>query len=244
MRGIDFPAVANGFAVGGAGTILHSTDAGITWSAQSSGTSVDLIDVHFATDGERGIAVGAAGTIVRTSNGGGGGDEFALVGAASRKGPFEIDLPLDGPLGIECRTRASRHNTIVCRFNHPVTAVDEVTTSCGAVATVRIDETDPTQVVLDVSSEQCNAQVVTLTLSGVHDDQSGIIPSASIEMGVLLGDANGDGLVDDADLREIKLARGETTDSGNFRDDLNANGHVDPTDVRLARAALGTMLPP
>jgi photosystem II stability/assembly factor-like uncharacterized protein len=70
IQGIDFPVTTSGFAVGSAGRILHTTDAGITWIDQTSGTSVNLNDVSFASDGLRGIAVGEGGTILRTTNGG------------------------------------------------------------------------------------------------------------------------------------------------------------------------------
>jgi photosystem II stability/assembly factor-like uncharacterized protein len=70
LQGIDFPQVNNGFAIGWGGRILHSTDAGISWTNQPGGTSVNLNDVSFASDALRGIAVGEGGTIVRTTNGG------------------------------------------------------------------------------------------------------------------------------------------------------------------------------
>jgi hypothetical protein len=46
-------------------------------------------------------------------------------------------------------------------------------------------------------------------------------------LGLLLGDINGDGLVDNEDSHEIKLDRGQTTDSTNFREDVNTNGRID-----------------
>ncbi len=64
MQGIDFPKPESGFAVGFVGTILKSIDLGNTWSAQTSGTSFDLFDVHFTSAGQIGLAVGAAGTIL------------------------------------------------------------------------------------------------------------------------------------------------------------------------------------
>jgi photosystem II stability/assembly factor-like uncharacterized protein len=70
MQGIDFPKPDAGFAVGWSGRILKSTDRGLTWSEQLSGTSVNLVDVHFARRTLKGIAVGAGGTILRTINGG------------------------------------------------------------------------------------------------------------------------------------------------------------------------------
>jgi len=70
LQGVDFPIMASGFAVGRLGEILHSTDAGITWTDQISGTSANLNDVSFASDALRGIAVGDSGTILWTANGG------------------------------------------------------------------------------------------------------------------------------------------------------------------------------
>ena len=70
IQGIDFPQPTSGFAVGLGGRIVHSTDAGITWADQASGTSANLNDVSFASDALRGIAVGDSGTILWTANGG------------------------------------------------------------------------------------------------------------------------------------------------------------------------------
>ena len=73
IEGIDFPQPTSGFAVGAGGRILHTTDTGITWTDQTSGTSANLNDVSFASDALRGIAVGDSGTILWTANGGGPG---------------------------------------------------------------------------------------------------------------------------------------------------------------------------
>ena len=70
IQGLDFPQPTSGFAAGAGGRISHSTDGGITWTDQASGTSANLNDVFFASDALRGIAVGDSGTIVWTANGG------------------------------------------------------------------------------------------------------------------------------------------------------------------------------
>ncbi len=51
IEAVDFPQTTSGFAVGWGGRILHSTDAGITWTDQTSGTSANLNEVSFANDG-------------------------------------------------------------------------------------------------------------------------------------------------------------------------------------------------
>jgi len=70
IQGLDFPQSTSGFAAGWGGRISHSTDAGITWIDETSGTSANLNDVSFASDALRGIAVGDNGTILWTANGG------------------------------------------------------------------------------------------------------------------------------------------------------------------------------
>ena len=56
--------------MGWGGRILHTTNMGIAWTDQTSGTSANLNDVSFASDALRGIAVGDSGTILWTANGG------------------------------------------------------------------------------------------------------------------------------------------------------------------------------
>src|SRR5437773_10968749 len=68
-RALIFPTIDIGFAVGWAGRILNTTDSGVTWSNQTSGTSVNLNDVYFGSKALTGIAVGESGTILRTTNG-------------------------------------------------------------------------------------------------------------------------------------------------------------------------------
>ena len=60
-----------GFVVGDAGTIVKTTDAGMTWSPLTSGTTNGLHDVCFF-DATQGVAVGELGLILRTTDGGAG----------------------------------------------------------------------------------------------------------------------------------------------------------------------------
>lgn len=244
MQGIDFPKPEAGFAVGFVGTILKSNDLGLTWSAQTSGTFFDLFEVHFASDGLTGVAVGDAGTILRTTNGGQEGG-LELVAAVSRKGHFDIDLPLTGAVGIECRSGGSAgHFKINLTFNNPLASVDSVTTSCGAVMSSLIDPDDAHQLRVSLTGVTCNAQLVTLTVTGARDDEGNTLPSAGVTLGLLLGDINGDALVNNEDSHETKLDRGQATDSTNFREDINTSGRIDAVDFSSVKAQLGTMLPP
>ncbi len=69
---IDFPisgASQVGYAVGDAGTILKTFDAGTSWQQQQSGISQKLNKTYFL-DPEFGFAVGDSGIILRTTEGG------------------------------------------------------------------------------------------------------------------------------------------------------------------------------
>jgi len=57
-----------GVVVGDAGTIVKTTNAGMTWSPLPSGTTNALYDVYFF-DGTQGVAVGEQGLIRRTTDG-------------------------------------------------------------------------------------------------------------------------------------------------------------------------------
>jgi photosystem II stability/assembly factor-like uncharacterized protein len=60
-----------GFVVGDAGIVVKTTDAGMTWSPLTSGTTNALYDVYFF-DATQGVAVGEQGLILRTTDGGAG----------------------------------------------------------------------------------------------------------------------------------------------------------------------------
>ena len=70
LNGVFFlPDGRQGWAVGTAGVILHTVDAGATWAAQVSGTTATLNGVWF-TGPLAGVAVGSGGTVLRTQDGG------------------------------------------------------------------------------------------------------------------------------------------------------------------------------
>ena len=57
------------WAAGDGGAILHSTDGGATWAAQTAPLQEDLVGIAFGT-GDRGCVTGAGGAICWTDNGG------------------------------------------------------------------------------------------------------------------------------------------------------------------------------
>jgi len=69
LNAVKFIDSTSGWAVGAVGTILHTTDSGVSWSIQNCGLNVNLLALAFPT-GSCGWVVGGNGTILHTSNSG------------------------------------------------------------------------------------------------------------------------------------------------------------------------------
>ncbi len=63
-------------------------------------------------------------------------------------------------------------------------------------------------------------------------------------MGVLVGDTNGNGTVNAADVAQTKGRVGQTVDATSFRSDVNANGSIDAADAAIIKQNSGASLPP
>ena len=83
LWGVFFlPDGRNGWAVGDAGTIVHTTNAGASWAAQVSNTAFSLRGVWF-TSAQVGYAAGYGGTIMQTTNAGATWTRITTVGATA-----------------------------------------------------------------------------------------------------------------------------------------------------------------
>ena len=70
LKGVSFPTVDQGWAVGRDGTIVTTANGGTDWTSQTSSTTAHLYGVSFPT-ADQGCAVGGIpSTIVTTANGG------------------------------------------------------------------------------------------------------------------------------------------------------------------------------
>ncbi len=69
LSSVKFIDSTTGWTVGDYGTIVHTTNGGMNWTSQSSGTSNILYSVSF-TDANTGWAVGWHSIILHTTNGG------------------------------------------------------------------------------------------------------------------------------------------------------------------------------
>ncbi len=146
-------------------------------------------------------------------------------------------MPLTGTPAVECRGGGARGNYhVVLTFNNDLSSVDGAATSCGTLGEVVINPEDDSQLLVSLTGVACNAEDVTLTLTGVQDDAASVLPSVNVTMTLLLGDVTGDGILNSTDVRQTKRALKERTDETNFRADINADGVIDAVDFAIVKA--------
>ena len=175
----------------------------------------------------------------------------ASATAVSRKihgtaGPFDVNLPLGGSAGIECRSGgATNAYTIVFLFPRPLTSVGgaSVTTGTGVINRSEIDSSDARQYIVDLTGVS-NAQVVTVTLANVADSSGNSSSAVSASMNVLVGDTTASGSVNSSDISQTKSQSGQPVTGANFRQDVTANGSINSSDISLVKSKSGTALPP
>ena len=153
-------------------------------------------------------------------------------------GTFDIDLSL----GDECRSGGETGDyQLVFTFPRSVTFNSaSVTAGTGTVSGTSGDGTAYITVNL---TGVTTAQTITITLSGVNDG-TGTGGNISVQMGVLVGDVNGNAVVNSSDVSLTKAQAGQPVTGSNFREDVNANGTISATDVALVESEVGTALPP
>ena len=173
-----------------------------------------------------------------------------LSGVVSRKihesaGPFDIDLPLTGPPGIECRSADTAGDyTMVFNFVNPLTSVGTaaVTSGNGSVNSRAIDSSDAHRYVVNLTGVT-NAQIVTVTLGNVSDSAGNNSSAISASMAILLGDTTASGAVNSSDISQTKSQSGQPVTAANFRQDVTTNGSINSSDISLVKSKSGTGLP-
>jgi hypothetical protein len=172
-----------------------------------------------------------------------GGGGLTFDSAFSEKGVFDIDLPLTGPSGVEDRSGApNRKFTVVMTFNNTITSIGSASSTCGSVQSTSVSGSTVTINLVGVA-HGCNGSDITITANDVMDDQGNTLSSASVAMGLLLGDVNGDRVVNSLDTNEAQMYKGQKTVQQNFRSDVNADGHITYLDIQIIRQQHGTSLP-
>ena len=155
-------------------------------------------------------------------------------------GTFDVPLPLTGNVGVECRSGGATNDyQMIVNFASAVTVESvAVTSGSGSVSSFSVSGSQVTVNLTGVT----DVQRITVTLHNVNDGTStGDVP---VSMGVLVGDVNGNALVNATDVALTKSQVGQPVSASNFREDVNANGTISSTDVALVKSKVGTALPP
>jgi Dockerin type I domain len=129
---------------------------------------------------------------------------------------------------------------ITMTFNENISSFARASASCGKVASTSIDGATLT---INVTKVSCNASHMTVTVNDVKDSAGINLDSACLEVGLLLGDVNGDGVVDSADLDIVNCQIGQPTNGENFRSDINNDETISAADVRIVTQQQGMRLP-
>ena len=169
------------------------------------------------------------------------------VSAVSRKthggmGDFDVDLPLLGNPGIECRTGGTSKNfKVVVTFAVPITSVTSANVAPGSgTGSVSGQPTiNNTQVTINLTNVS-NAQMLTVNLIGVTG--GGNSGNVSIPMGVLLGDVNASKQVDGNDVSSVQGHTRQSANLTNFRNDVNTSGLIDGNDVSITQGQTRTSI--
>ncbi len=175
----------------------------------------------------------------------------AATSAVSRKThtgivtPFDVNLPLSGNPGIECRSGgATNALQLVVTFPVAVTYTGaSITSGTGSIGAKKSRGTTTGSTVATVNvTGVTSGQYITVTLAGVSDGVN--TNDVAVRVGILTGDTTGDGSVNSADIGQTKSKSGQSVDSTNFRTDVNTDGSLNSADISLVKSKSGTALPP
>jgi subtilisin-like proprotein convertase family protein len=157
-------------------------------------------------------------------------------------GTYNINLPLVGPKGVECRAGQGAGGTdhkMVVTFTNPVTVGSAAVTS-GTGSVVGSPIVAGNVVTINLTGVT-NAQTIAVTLSNVSDGVN--TANVVVPMGVLMGDISGNGSVSATDITQDRQQSGQPVTAANCRDDVVVNGAINGTDVSAVKLKSGTGLP-
>jgi hypothetical protein len=158
-------------------------------------------------------------------------------------GIFDINLPLTGTRGVECRS-IGQTGTAGADYKVVFTFANNIT-NCGTAGTTG------GSVVSGPNANQCtenltgipNAQYTTVILNGVADIAGSSGNVIGPQMGVLVGDVNASGVVTSGDTNLCKAQALQTVTNSNFRNDINASGAITTGDVNIIKQNALSQLP-
>jgi len=177
-----------------------------------------------------------------------------ITAAASRRTHAGIGRAIPLALGVEPDTatvepRVGGATQVVLTFGRAMKAVKGVKPGSGHVAVenaslVSADWNDAkTQLTLNLTAADSAWIRITLDPTKFVQGGSMLWGSTQVCVRVLTGDADGDGVVDAADVALVRAFKGKAATAANFRCDINRNGTITETDAQWVLAALGRTAP-
>jgi hypothetical protein len=168
-----------------------------------------------------------------------------VVDAVSRKthgaaGTFDVELPLSGSAGVECRNGGGNHSLVFSFNNNVVSGNAAVTSGTGTVSGPPTFSGNTMTVNLTGVSD---VQQITVTISGVTDCFGSVLPDTSVNAVMLVGDTSANRTVNATDVAQVKSQVGAPVTSSNFREDVTVNGVIGASDVGLVKVNVGHSVP-
>jgi hypothetical protein len=170
-----------------------------------------------------------------------------VTDADSRKthgaaGTFDVNLPLSGEPGVECRSGGAGGNyTLVFTFtNNVMSGNASVTQGVGTVSGVAFSGNTMTVNLTSVA----DVQRITVTLHGVTDSFGQVLSDTAVSADMLIGDTTGNRTVNASDIAQVKAQAGSPVDATNFREDVTVDGVINASDIGLVKSKSGDSLPP
>ncbi len=163
---------------------------------------------------------------------------LSFLGAVSRKthgtaGTYDVNLPLTGTAGVECRSGAAGH-TLVFTFSNDVASGSASVQGAASIAGNPIFSGQTMTVNL---TGVANAQLLTITLSNITDAFGQVLPATNVPVRILFGDTNGNGAVNATDVAQTKANIGAAMSGNSFRSDVTINGGINSSDVGAVKSA-------
>ena len=168
-----------------------------------------------------------------------------ITSVVSRKvhadaGPFDVNLPLTGNPGVECRSTGGDYTFVFTFSNNVVSGNASVTGGTGSTSgSPTFSGNTMTVNLVGVTDDQ----QITVTASGVMDSFGQTLPDTAVNAIMLMGDTTANGSVNASDVAQTKGQLGATVDATNFREDVNVSGTVNATDVGQVKSNLGKSYP-
>ena len=180
-----------------------------------------------------------------------------VTSAVSRKthgaaGQFDIDLPVTGIAGVECRSGGGTNDfTMVVTFASNVTVTGnpqaQVTSGTGTIGNGGVSNggvvTVAGSVVTIPLTNVTDQQTINVTLNGVNSALDATATNVVIPMSRLLGDTTGNRTVNAGDVIQTKGRLGQVLTTANFRSDVNVSGGISAGDVTQVKANSGHGVP-